>query len=35
MIELIDDKIIRRLFCADPIKFYLFIIPSNYNDTKS
>ncbi len=31
MIELIDDKIFRRLFCADPIKFYLFIIPSNYS----
>ncbi len=30
MIELIDDEIIRRLFWADPIKFHLFIIPSNY-----
>ncbi len=27
---MIFDKIIRRLFCADPIKFHLFIIPSNY-----
>ncbi len=30
MIERIDDKILRRLFCADPKKMHLFIIPSNY-----
>lgn len=29
MIELIDDKIIRGLFCKDWIKLYSFLIPSN------